>query len=164
MWSKLMQIRIITVGKLKEKYWQAAIVEYCKRLSPYAKVEILEVAEERCSDSPSKGEIEQIINKEGDRILKYLQPGYYVIPLAIDGKQYSSPDFATHISKLAVEGKSQLVFIIGGSFGLADRVLQKADLLLSFSALTFPHQLMRVILMEQLYRVFSILNGGKYHK
>lgn len=164
MWFKTMQIRIITVGKLKEKYWQAAIAEYCKRLGPYAKIEIIEVTEERSSDNPGKAEIGQIISKEGERILKHLHPGDYVIPLAIEGKQYSSPELAGHIEKISIEGKSQLAFIIGGSFGLAEKVLYKGDLPLSFSALTFPHQLMRVILLEQLYRVFSIIKGGKYHK
>lgn len=164
MWLKTMQIRIITVGKLKEKYWQAAIAEYIKRLGPYCKIEILEVAEERSSDNPGQAEIAQIIAKEGERILKLLAPGYYVIPLAINGTQYSSPELANNIAKLALQGKSQIAFIIGGSYGLANQVLGRGDLLLSFSALTFPHQLMRVILLEQLYRVFSILNGGKYHK
>ncbi|MFY9175095.1 MAG: 23S rRNA (pseudouridine(1915)-N(3))-methyltransferase RlmH [Peptococcia bacterium] len=159
-----MQIKIIAVGKLKEKYWQQAVAEYCKRLSPYAKIQITEVAEERCSDNPGKAEIQRVIDKEGERILKELRPGDYVLPLAIEGKQYSSPELAVNIEKLAVEGRARLAFIIGGSFGLADKVLEQGDLHLSFSALTFPHQMMRVILLEQLYRVFSIINGGKYHK
>ncbi len=159
-----MKIKVIAVGRLKEKYWQEAVKEYSKRLSPFAGVEIQEVAEERSSDNPGKAEIEKVKEKEGERILKQIAPGSVVIPLAIAGQHFSSEGLADYVEKLALEGKSNLTFIIGGSYGLSDAVLERGDLLLSFSSLTFPHQLMRVILMEQLYRVFSIINGGKYHK
>lgn len=159
-----MQIRLIAVGKLKEKYWLDAVREYLKRIGPFARLEILEVAEERLPDNPSPAEIELGKDKEGERILKLLSPNYYVIPLAINGQQLSSEELSGLLGRLSLEGKSQLAFIIGGSHGLAREVLQKGDLLLSFSALTFPHQLMRIILLEQIYRGFKILKGEPYHK
>jgi 23S rRNA (pseudouridine1915-N3)-methyltransferase len=159
-----MQIRIVAVGKLKEKYWKDALAEYQKRLSPYTRLEITEVAEERMQDNPSAAEIEQCLEKEGDRILKYIPPSFYVIPLAIEGQRPNSGELASLLGRLVLAGKSQLAFIIGGSHGLAPAVLRRGDFLLSFSSLTFPHQMMRVMLAEQLYRAYSILNGGKYHK
>lgn len=159
-----MLIKVIAVGKLREKYWQAAAVEYVKRLAPFAKIQILEVAEERLPENPGVNEIEQGKKKEGERILRLLSPSVFVIPLAIAGKQLSSEELSGFLASLAGEGKSQLAFIIGGSHGLAAEVLEKGDFLLSFSALTFPHQMMRVILLEQIYRSFSILNNYKYHK
>lgn len=159
-----MQIKLIAVGKLKERYWQDAVSEYVKRLGPFAKLEIQEVLEERLPDNPTAGEIQQGLIKEAERILRLLSPSFFVIPLAILGKQLSSEELSEMLGRLALEGKSQLAFIIGGSHGLAEEVLHRGDLLLSFSPMTFPHQLMRVILLEQLYRGFSIQKGGKYHK
>jgi len=159
-----MQIKLIAVGRLKEKYWLDAVQEYLKRLGPYVKLEIQEVAEERIPDNPSPAEIELGKIKEGERILKLLTPSLFVIPLAIAGRQLSSEELSGLFGRLSLEGKSQLAFIIGGSHGLAQEVLCRGDLLLSFSALTFPHQLMRVILLEQIYRGFKILKGEPYHK
>jgi len=159
-----MQIKIIAVGKLKEKYWREAGAEYLKRLRPYAKVEVIEVDEERIADRPSPAEIQTGITREGERIKKTLSPLDYTIPLAIEGKMLTSEELAALLGKLALEGKSQLAFVIGGSHGLAPDVTKRGDYLLSFSPLTFPHQLMRVLLLEQLYRGFKIQKGEPYHK
>lgn len=159
-----MQIKVIVVGKLKEKYWREAADEYLKRLSPFAKIDILEVAEERLPDNPSEQEILQCLRKEGERIDKQLLSAQLIIPLAIRGKQLTSEEFAAQIEKFSLESKNQLAFIIGGSYGLADSVVNRGTFSLSFSPMTFPHQMMRVILLEQLYRAFSIIKGGKYHK
>lgn len=159
-----MQIRLIAVGKLKEKYWKDAIAEYRKRLSSYIRLEIIEVTEEKISDNPSLAEITQGLEKEGERILRNIPPSFYVFPLAIEGRMRSSAELAQMLEKLSLEGRSQAAFIIGGSHGLSQAVLDRGDFLLSFSALTFPHQLMRVLLTEQIYRAFSIINGSKYHK
>lgn len=159
-----MNIKIITVGKLKEKYLKDAVNEYLKRLSAYAKVEIIELAEERISDNPSEAEEYQVRQKEGERILKAIPDQAYVLALAIQGKQLSSEDLAQKISDLALRGNSNLVLIIGGSIGLSDEVYKRADFQLSFSKMTFPHQLIRVILLEQVYRAFKINRGEKYHK
>lgn len=159
-----MQIRIIAVGKLKEKYWQAACQEYSKRLGPFCRLEIKEVAEERLGDNPSQAEIEKALRKEGERIEKMLSPSWYTIPLVIAGEMLSSPELAEKIESWPVEGKSQFAFIIGGSHGLSAEIVKAGDFCLSFSPVTFPHQLMRVILLEQLYRAFTIIQGGKYHK
>lgn len=164
MCSGNMQIKIVAVGKLKEKYWKDALAEYQKRLSLYTRLEIIEVAEERIQDNPTPAEIEQCLEKEGERILKSIPPSFYVIPLAIEGQRPNSEELASLLGRLALTGKSQLAFIIGGSYGLAPAVLRQGDFLLSFSSLTFPHHMMRVMLAEQLYRAYSILNGGKYHK
>lgn len=159
-----MQIKIIAVGKLKEKYWREAVAEYSKRLSPFAKIEICEVAEERISDSPSAAEIQQGKEKEGARILKLLAPSSYVIPLALEGTMQTSPGLSCFLEKLSLGGKSQVAFVIGGSHGLSEDILNKGDYLLSFSTMTFPHQMMRVILLEQIYRAFKIMKGEPYHK
>lgn len=159
-----MQIKIIVVGKLKEKYWRDAADEYIKRLGPFAKIDIHEIAEERLPDNPSAQEILQGLRKEGERIKKQLSPSQVVIPLAICGKQLSSEELARGLEKLSLEGKNQLAFIIGGSHGLAENIMTQGTFSLSFSLMTFPHQMMRVILLEQLYRSFSIISGGKYHK
>ncbi|MHB8157285.1 MAG: 23S rRNA (pseudouridine(1915)-N(3))-methyltransferase RlmH [Desulfocucumaceae bacterium] len=159
-----MLIRIIAVGRLKEQYWRAAAQEYQKRLGPYARIDIVEIAEEKLADNPAPAEIEQGLKKEAERITKLLQPGAVIIPLAIAGKNLSSEELAARIERWQLEGKSQLELIIGGSHGLASEVLERATFTLSFSAMTFPHQMMRVILLEQLYRAFSIIGGGKYHK
>lgn len=159
-----MQIKLIVVGKLKERYWREAADEYLKRLSPFAKIDILEVAEERLPDNPSGQEILQCLKKEGERIEKQCASSQLMIPLAIRGKQLTSEEFAAQIEKFSLEGKNQLAFIIGGSYGLSDGIVDRGAFSLSFSPMTFPHQMMRVILLEQLYRAFSIINGGKYHK
>lgn len=159
-----MQIKIIAVGKLKEKYWREAVLEYLKRLTAMAKVEVIEVSEEKIADNPSKAEIEQAKEKEGDRILKILPPSFFLIPLVIEGKNLSSQDFSQYLGKLSLDGKSQIAFVIGGSYGLSPQVINKGDFLLSFSSMTFPHQMMRVILLEQIYRSLKILKGEPYHK
>jgi len=159
-----MQIRVIAVGKLKEKYWREAVLEYLKRLSPYARVEVIEVAEERIAESPSNTEIRLCLAKEGERILKNLAATCYVIALAIEGKMHSSVELASFLGRLSLEGRNQIAFVIGGSHGLAAEVLARGDYLLSFSALTFPHQMMRVVLLEQVYRAVKINKGEPYHK
>lgn len=159
-----MKITLITVGKIKEKYFTDAIAEYAKRLSRYCKLEIVEVADEKTPDGASEGLENQIKEKEGERILSRIPENACVIALAIDGKQLSSEELAAQMEKWNVSGISHLVFIIGGSLGLAPKVLARADYRLSFSKMTFPHQLMRVVLLEQIYRSFRIRNHEPYHK
>lgn len=159
-----MKISIICVGKIKEKFYRMALDEYSKRLSRYCKLEILEVADEKTQDNASDHEVELIKDKEGERILKNIRRDATVIALAIDGKMLSSEQLADKIRQLGVMGESHIQFIIGGSLGLSDRVLEAADMLLSFSKMTFPHQLMRVILLEQVYRSYRIIQGEPYHK
>lgn len=159
-----MKITIITVGKLKEKYLKDAIAEYSKRLSKYCKLEIIEVADEKTSEHASEVVEESIRAKEAERILKYVKEDAYVITLEIGGKQLSSEEFAEKIEKLGVQGTSHITFIIGGSIGLGKDVLAKSDYALSFSKMTFPHQLMRVILLEQIYRCYRINANEPYHK
>lgn len=159
-----MNISIITVGKLKEKYLKQGIDEYVKRLSAYAKMDIIEVADEKAPEVLSDAEMIQVKEKEGERILSKIGQDTYVIALAINGKMKSSEALAADIDKLATYGKSKLAFIIGGSLGLSDTVLNRADEKLSFSNMTFPHQLMRLILVEQVYRSFRINRNEPYHK
>ena len=159
-----MKITIITVGKIKEKYLRDAIAEYSKRLSRYCKLEIIEVADEKTPDQASETLEEQIRSKEGERILKYIRDDMYVITLEIGGKMLSSEEFAKKIETLGVQGQSSIAFVIGGSIGLGKEVLKRSDYALSFSKMTFPHQLMRVILLEQVYRSYRIINGEPYHK
>lgn len=159
-----MKITIITVGKIKEKYLRDAIAEYSKRLSRYCKLEIIEVADEKTPDQASETLEEQIRSKEGERILKYIRDDMYVITLEIGGKMLSSEEFAKKIETLGVQGQSSIAFVIGGSIGLGKDVLKRSDYALSFSKMTFPHQLMRVILLEQVYRGYRIMNGEPYHK
>ena len=159
-----MKITLITVGKIKEKYLRDAIAEYSKRLSRYCKLEIVEVADEKTPDQASETVEENIRAKEGERILKYIKDDMYVITLEIDGRMLSSEEFAGKIESLGVQGKSSIVFVIGGSIGLGKEVLRRSDYALSFSKMTFPHQLMRVILLEQVYRGYRIINGEPYHK
>ena len=159
-----MNITFVTVGKIKEKYFRDAVAEYQKRLSKYCKLEIVEVADEKTPDRASETEEAQIKQKEAARILKAVRDNAYCIALAIDRKKRDSVNLAAHIEQLGLSGKSHLVFVIGGSLGLHESVTQRADETLSFSDMTFPHQLMRVILMEQIYRCFRILNGEPYHK
>ncbi|MDF2909896.1 MAG: rRNA ((1915)-N(3))-methyltransferase RlmH [Sporolactobacillus laevolacticus] len=159
-----MNITILTVGKLKEKYFIQGIAEYAKRLGPYAKVTIIEVPDEKAPENLSAAEVEQVKQAEGERLLKKLPTNAYVIALAINGKQMPSEEFAEKIRELATYGHSDIAFIIGGSNGLSDEVLRHADFQLSFSKFTFPHQLMRLILIEQIYRAFKIMRGEPYHK
>ena len=159
-----MKITLITVGKIKEKYLRDAIAEYSKRLSRYCKLEIIEVADEKTPDQASETVEENIRAKEGERILKYIKDDMYVITLEIDGKMLSSEEFAGKIESLGVQGKSSIAFVIGGSIGLGKEVLRRSDYTLSFSKMTFPHQLMRVILLEQVYRGYRIINWEPYHK
>ena len=159
-----MKITLITVGKIKEKYFTDAIAEYAKRLSRYCKLEIVEVADEKTPDGASEALENQIKEKEGERILSKVPDGAYVVALAIEGKQLDSAELADKMEKWNVNGVSHLVFIIGGSLGLTPKVLNRADFKLSFSKMTFPHQLMRVVLLEQVYRSFRIRNNEPYHK
>lgn len=160
----MIKITLLTVGKIKEKYFAEAIKEYSKRLSRYCKLEIIEVADEKTPDNASKTMTEQIKNKEGDRLLRYIKSGMYVISLALDGKTCSSTELASKIERLQVMGNANIAFIIGGSLGLSEAVLNASDEKISFSEMTFPHQLMRVILLEQIYRVFKINANEPYHK
>ena len=159
-----MKFRIITVGKLKEKYLKDGIAEYLKRLQRYATVEIIEVADEQTPDSASEMEELQIKAKEAQRIHQYIKEDTYLIALAIEGTMLTSEQLAEKIEQLGISGKSHITMVIGGSLGLDKSILQQADLLLSFSKLTFPHQLMRLILVEQLYRSYRIMKGEPYHK
>ena len=159
-----MNITFVTVGKIKENYFRDAVAEYQKRLSKYCKLEIIEVADEKTPDKASAILEDQIRQKEAERILKCIKENAYCIALAIDGKKRDSVNLAEHIEQLGLSGKSNLVFVIGGSLGLHDSVVKRADERLSFSGLTFPHQLMRVILIEQIYRCYRIINGEPYHK
>ena len=159
-----MKITILTVGKVKEKYFTGAIQEYSKRLSRYCKLEIIQVADEKTPDHAGEALETQIREKEGERILAGIREGAYVIALAIEGKMLDSVELSEKIAALGVSGTSQIIFIIGGSLGLSKQVLDRADYLLSFSRMTFPHQLMRVILLEQIYRGYRIMNGQAYHK
>lgn len=158
------QVQILSVGKIKEKHWALAIEEYKKRLTPYAKVQVIEVSDEKAPENLSAIEAQQVKDKEGARLLALVKQDTYVIALNIQGKQLSSEQLATRIEELGINGHSHLTFIIGGSLGLSDDVEERADLNLSFGSMTFPHQLMRVILLEQIYRSFKIIRGEPYHK
>ena len=159
-----MRIQILCVGKLKETYFTDAVKEYAKRLSPHAKLSILEVPDEKTPDGASSHEMDIIRQKEGQRLLKLLPPTGLVIGLVIQGKAMGSEQFAGYLEQSMARGISGYTFIIGGSLGLSPEVISRCDLKLSFSSMTFPHQLMRVILMEQLYRTFKIIAGEPYHK
>ncbi|MCM3618207.1 23S rRNA (pseudouridine(1915)-N(3))-methyltransferase RlmH [Sutcliffiella horikoshii] len=159
-----MNISIITIGKLKEKYLKQGIDEYLKRLSAYAKIDIIELPDEKAPEQLSLAEMEQVKNKEGERILGKISDDTHVIALAIEGKQRSSEELAKEMDKLATYGKSKVAFVIGGSLGLSDAVMKRANDTLSFSKMTFPHQLMKLILLEQVYRGFRINRGEPYHK
>ena len=158
------KISIVCVGKIKEKYLKDGIAEYSKRLSRYCKLDIIEVPDEKTPDGASMVVEEQIKNIEGDKIMKHIREDDYVIALAIDGKMLDSVELSNKMEHLAVSGVSHLVFVIGGSLGLADEVLKRADYTLSFSKMTFPHQLMRMILLEQIYRGYRIMKHEPYHK
>lgn len=159
-----MNITLVTVGKLKERYWRDAVCEYVKRLGKYCRLQIIEVRESalRANASPADEDITK--TSEGREILGKIKPTDYVITLEIKGKPLSSTELAEHIGSLALSGKSNVVFVIGGSLGLSAEVSKRADLKLSFSSMTFPHQMMRVILLEQIYRSFKILKNETYHK
>lgn len=159
-----MKITILCVGKVKEKFYRDAIDEFVKRLSRYCKLEIIEVADEKTQEQASETEIRIVKEKEGERILKNIKDDAYVITLCIDGKQLDSEELSDKIEKLGLQGSSHIYFVIGGSLGLADEVIKRADFKLSFSKMTFPHQLMRVILLEQIYRAYRIMNHEPYHK
>jgi len=159
-----MKITVVTVGKIKEKYFTLAIDEYSKRLTRYCKMEIMELQDEKTPDNSSDATNLQIKAKEGDRILATIKDDAYVIALAIEGKMLDSVELSEKIENLGVNGTSHIVFVIGGSLGLDERVLNRADYKLSFSKMTFPHQMMRVILLEQVYRAYRIMGNEPYHK
>ncbi len=159
-----MKISIVCVGKIKEKFFKDAINEYMKRLSKFCKIEIIEVQDEKTEENLSENAEEEIRVREGKRILKALPESAYMILLAIKGEEFASVQFAEKIEKLAVGGTSHIAFVIGGSLGVSKEIYEEADMLLSFSKMTFPHQLMRVVLLEQVYRAYKIINGEPYHK
>ncbi|MBQ3036295.1 MAG: 23S rRNA (pseudouridine(1915)-N(3))-methyltransferase RlmH [Lachnospiraceae bacterium] len=159
-----MNITLVTVGKIKEKFYRDAVDEFVKRLSRYCKIRIIEVADENTPNNAPEAIEEQIKNKEGERILKNITDNMHVIALAIEGKELSSVKFAQKMERFGIEGTSDICFVIGGSLGLSKEVYNRADELLSFSPMTFPHQLMRVILLEQVYRCFRIIHNEPYHK
>lgn len=159
-----MKITILCVGKVKEKFYRDAIMEFSKRLSRYCKLEILEVADEKTQEEASENEIRMVKEKEGERLLKNIKEDAYVVCLCINGKQLDSEELSEKVEKLGVQGTSHIYFVIGGSLGLSESVIKRADFKLSFSKMTFPHQLMRVILLEQIYRAYRIMNNEPYHK
>lgn len=159
-----MKITILCVGKVKEKFYRDAIEEFVKRLSRYCKLEIVEVSDEKTDEQASETEIRIVKEKEGERLLKSIKEDAYVITLCIDGKQLDSEELSEKIEKLGIQGASHIYFVIGGSLGLADEVIKRSNFKLSFSKMTFPHQLMRVILLEQIYRAYRIMNNEPYHK
>ena len=159
-----MKITVLTVGKIKEKYLKDAISEYSKRLSRYCKLEIIEVADEKTPDNASQIVEDGIRDKEGERILKYVKEDAFVVTLEIKGRLLTSEELADKIETLGIQGTSHIIFIIGGSIGLGNEVLKRSNYALSFSKMTFPHQLMRVILLEQIYRSYRIINHEPYHK
>lgn len=156
-----MKITIVSVGKLKEKYLKQGIQEFLKRLSSYAKVEIIEVADEKAPENLSEAEEKQVKDKEGERILQAISPDTYVITLEIEGKMLSSEQLAKKMDELATYGKSKVAFVIGGSLGISEAVQQRSDFAISFSKMTFPHQLMRLVLLEQVYRGFRLIGGSR---
>ncbi len=159
-----MNITIVTVGKLKEKYLKMGIDEFTKRLGSYAKVNVVEVPDEKAPESLSDADMEIVKKKEAERILAKIGSDTYVIALAIEGKMKTSEELAADIESLMTYGRSKVAFVIGGSLGLHDSVIKRADELLSFSKMTFPHQMMKLILLEQVYRAFRIMKGEPYHK
>lgn len=159
-----MKITILSVGKVKEKFYRQAIEEFEKRLGRYCKLEIIEVQDEKTPERASETEEMQIKKKEGQRLLKYIKEDAWVCVLAIEGKMLDSVELSQKLEQLGVEGTSHMIFVIGGSLGLSEEVIKRADFKLSFSKMTFPHQLMRVILLEQIYRAYRIMQGEPYHK
>ncbi len=159
-----MKITLMCIGKIKEKFYREAVCEFEKRLSRYCRLEIIEVLDEKTPDHAGPLVEKQIKEKEASRLLKYLNQDAYVIALAIEGKQLNSVELSEKLENLGTSGISHIIFLIGGSLGLSDGILSDADFALSFSKMTFPHQLMRVILLEQIYRAYRIMNGEPYHK
>jgi len=159
-----MNIRIISVGKIKEKYLEAAINEYSKRLSAYCRLEIIEVKDEKIPEKSSEAQLNKALELEGKRILPYIREDDILITLEIRGKQMDSVSFAKKIENYGIQGKSQFTFVIGGSIGLSPDITSRSNWQLSFSEMTFPHQLFRVLLLEQIYRAFKIIRGETYHK
>lgn len=159
-----MRITVIAVGKIKEKFYREAVAEYEKRLSRYCKLEIIQVEDEKTPDKAGEALETEIKRKEAERIMKHIREEAYVVTLEIQGRMYDSEEFAGGIEKLATQGTSHIQFIIGGSLGLHEEICKKADRAVSFSKMTYPHQLMRVILLEQIYRAYRIINGEPYHK
>ncbi len=159
-----MKITVLCVGKIKEKYFESGIAEYAKRLTRYCKLEIIEVADEKTPDNASDLVERQIKEKEGERLKKHIKDDDYVIALAIEGKELDSVELSNKIEKLGVDGISHIIFLIGGSLGMEEELLKRADFKLSFSKMTFPHQMMRMILLEQVYRSYRIMKGEPYHK
>ena len=159
-----MNVNVVCIGKLKERYWQEACTEYAKRLSRFMSLQVTELREERLPDKAGAAEESAVIEAEGQAILKALPEDAFVVALDLKGKTMDSPALARYLDDLRLQGRSHVAFVIGGSLGLSQAVLRRADLRLSFSAFTFPHQLMRVILLEQLYRACKISAGEKYHK
>ena len=160
----MLTVNIICVGNLKEQYWRDACAEYSKRLSGFCRFSVIEISESRLPKSCSEADITRVIQTEGERILEKIPSGSFVAAMCIEGKELSSPELAEKLAKIAVGGKSRVDFLIGGSYGLSDAVKRRADLRLSMSPMTFPHQLARVMLCEQIYRAFSINADTKYHK
>lgn len=158
-----MKITIACVGKIKEKYLTAGIEEFSKRLTPFCKLETLAINEERMPDNPSPAEKQQVLERETQRLLAIIPANSYVILLDVIGKQLSSPDLAAKLDELALAGNSHITFVIGGVFGYTDALRKRADLALSFSKMTFTHQMIRLLLIEQIYRAFKISRGEKYH-
>lgn len=159
-----MKVTILAVGKIKERFYRQAIEEFEKRLGRYCKLEIIEVADEKTPDGAKRAQEMQILEKEGTRLSKYLREDAWVCALAIDGKMLDSVELSQQLEQLGVSGISHIQFVIGGSLGLSDSILKRADFKLSFSKMTFPHQLMRVILLEQIYRGYRIMMKEPYHK
>lgn len=159
-----MNITILCVGKLKESYWRDAVAEYAKRLSKYCRLEIIEVEDEKNPDKSTAGTDKQCMEKEMERMKRYIRGNTYLISMAIEGRKTDSVGFAKHISELQVRGESDITFLIGGSLGIASELKQQSRELISFSDMTFPHQVMRVLLLEQIYRAYRILNHEPYHK
>lgn len=159
-----MNIKILTVGRLKEDYLKAGIAEYCKRLSKFAQVKIVEIADEKAPESLSSAQMAAVMAKEGERLLAKIKPKEYVMALAIKGKPLSSEELAAKIENLGTYGSSDITFVIGGSLGLSPEVLDRSDFRISFGRFTLPHQLMRLVLTEQIYRAFMINSGSPYHK
>ena len=159
-----MNITVISVGKIKEKYLKDGIAEYAKRLSRYCTLSLIEVADEKAPENLSENDMIQVKIREGERILKQIKEGTYVFALDIKGKTFSSEQFADKFKKMSLQGMSQIAFVIGGSLGLSDEVLARSNEKISFSKMTFPHQLMRLILLEQVYRAYKINKNEPYHK
>ena len=159
-----MKIKIITVGKLKEEYLKSAIKEYTKRINKYSKVEIIEVQDEKIPENAREKEKKQILEKEASKILKHIKGKEYIISLAIEGKLVTSEEIAKDINDISINGYSEIVYIIGGSLGIMERLKKESNKLISFGRITLPHQLIRVVLLEQIYRGFKILNNETYHK